>query len=214
MSHAISLINESQLLTYKPVDGAVIHYHKIGKKRYNDIVRECRIDDRGPTPIDKDVVQALVSEIIEKDGTFKNIDEQEVSSRVVALLLVGQAINKTNWSAVQVRTLLWAIKDWEGIGFDATEGTAPLTEDSVQALSDTGYGAELFQLVIADVNAMRLKEGASADPLGNSNGTLNSTLTTSGVTAKRATKSSPKTTANHPALNTKKATASTRKKGR
>lgn len=213
MSHAISLINEAQLLTFVPVKGAEIKFRRIAGKRYQDIVRECRIDDRGPTPVDKEQLKAVLNEIIAEDGKFKNVDEAELTKRVYGILLIGQDINKTDWEAVKVRTLTWAISSWSGIGFNQQDGDAPLNAESISAFADTAYGTELFALVLKDVTEQRMK-AQGINPLERSGGTLNSASTTAGTTVKRATKTTRKTTASHPALSTKKGSVTTHRKSR
>lgn len=205
---AIKLIDESKLLTFTPVEGATVNYRKIGKKRYSGICSECRIDDRGPEPVDRAVLERLVAEVIEKDGTYKNVDLPEASNRILNLLMVSKGIEKTDWKAVQIRTLLWAIDSWEGIGFEGE--TAPVTQDSVEAFADTDYGDQLFTIVLEDVTAMRERE--AADPLGRSGSTSNSVSKTAGASAKSATKNTSKTRGDHPALRTPKAGRS--KKGK
>jgi len=213
MSHAISLINETQTLTFTPVVGAEIKYCRIAHKRYQDIVRECRIDDRGPTPIDKEQLAQLLKELIEEDGSFKDINEAEASKRLYGLLAVGQEMKKTDWTEVKVRTLQWAIRDWSGIGFNAEEGEALVMPENIAMFAMSEYGDAVFALVLKDVTELRLK-AQGIGPLERSGGTLNSRSTTAGTTAKPATKTTRKTTASHPALSTKKASATTRKKGR
>lgn len=161
MAHAISLINETRLLTYVPAEGAEISYCRIGSRRYHDIIRECRIDDRGPLPVDKEAVRQVVATILNEDGSLKANDEPGLASKVYGLLIAALVANKTDWNAVQIRTLLWAIRSWSGIGFNEVDGEAPIDETSVAAFAGTPYGDELFRLVLLDVTAQKAREANS-----------------------------------------------------
>lgn len=207
MTHAVSLINESKLLSYVPVEGAEISYCRIGTRRYQDLIRECRIEDRGPLPVDKEAVRQVVSEVLKEDGTLRANDEAGLANKIYGLLIAALVSNKTDWNAVKVRTLLWAIRSWSGIGFNEVDGEAAIDEESVSAFAGTPYGDELFQLVLIDLAAQKAKE--ASDPLGRSGVTSNSASNSAGATAAPVTKATRKTDGHRPVSRTKKGTAST-----
>lgn len=193
MSNVISLVSESQVLIFTPLPGAEVKYRPIGPRRYQEIIRECRIDDRGPAPVDKTQLLTLLREIIAEDGQFRDVDEEAATKRLYSLLMVGQQISKTDWPEVKNRTLLWSIQSWSGIGYSNTEGTAPLNSDSVAAFAETEFGDQLFALVLKDITAQKMK-AQGIDPLQRSGSTSSSASNTAGDTAKGATTTTRKVT--------------------